>query len=135
MLLVRNGSEKGEGNMRERQAGFTLIELLVVVAIIGFLAAIAIPQYMSYKRSSLDAASESVIHNLATALEGYFVANQTYGGATLANLETSYGYKPSQGVTAGITEVDGTHYVITASAAGGNGTLTFDSRLGAISGP
>lgn len=121
--------------MRERQAGFTLIELLVVVAIIGFLAAIAVPQYMSYKRNGLDAGSESVIHNLATALEGYFVANQTYDGATLVDLEASYGYRPSQGVTAGIPEVDGTHYVITASAAGGNGALTFDSRTGLISGP
>lgn len=60
------------------QAGFTLIELLVVVAIVGILAAIAIPQFNSYRVRSFDSRSVSDIHNAAIAEEGYFAANEHY---------------------------------------------------------
>jgi type IV pilus assembly protein PilA len=49
---------------------------LVVLAIIGILAAIAIPQYANYKQSSLDAQAKSDLNNMATAMEGYFGSNR-----------------------------------------------------------
>lgn len=58
--------------------GFTLIELLIVVAIIGILAAIAIPQFSSYRAKAYNSAATSDLKNLKTNLEMFFTENQKY---------------------------------------------------------
>jgi prepilin-type N-terminal cleavage/methylation domain-containing protein len=120
--------------MKRSEGGFTLIEVLVVVAIIGVLSAIAIPQYASYKQQGLDADARASLHNMATAMEAYFVTAGDYTGASLATLEASYGYRPSADVAAAIATADTSHYVLTAAMAGGSGTFSFDSNTGVISG-
>jgi len=63
---------------RKNQKGFTLIELLIVVAIIGILAAIAIPQFASYRQKAYNSAAQSDLKNLKTGMEAYMADNQDY---------------------------------------------------------
>ena len=63
--------------LRSRK-GFTLIELLIVVAIIGILAAIAIPQFSSYRAKSYNSAAQSDLRNAKTNLESFYADNQQY---------------------------------------------------------
>jgi len=58
--------------------GFTLIELLIVVAIIGILAAIAIPQFAAYRMRGYNAAAQSDLKNFKSAMEAYFADNSSY---------------------------------------------------------
>jgi len=65
-------------NKLRSKKGFTLIELLIVVAIIGILAAIAIPQFSSYRIKAFNSAASSDLRNLKTGLEAAYSDNQFY---------------------------------------------------------
>lgn len=117
--------------MRNKQ-GFTLIELLIVVAIIGILAAIAIPQFSAYRQKGFNSSAVSDIKNAKTAEESLFADNQTYGWSELpGTLATAAGTggtgTPLVGATpptgkvfalAGL-KADGTVAVVGASVSNG----------------
>jgi prepilin-type N-terminal cleavage/methylation domain-containing protein len=65
-------------SLNNKDNGFTLIELLVVIIIIGILAAIAIPVFLSQREKAVDASEKSDARTIATEMETYFTDAETY---------------------------------------------------------
>ena len=99
-------------NKMKDQKGFTLIELMIVIAIIGILAAIAIPQFSAYRKRSYDSSAQSDLRNAATAQEAYYVDNSTYCNDTATLIGPTYGLYLSNRVEFTIGSVDVSRYVM-----------------------
>ncbi|MGL5727230.1 MAG: pilin, partial [Plesiomonas sp.] len=64
--------------MNKMKQGFTLIELMIVVAVIGVLAAIAIPQYQNYVAKAEIGAALSTLASLKTNVEDHIASNGSF---------------------------------------------------------
>ena len=117
---------------KKNEKGFTLIELMIVIAIIGILAAIAIPQFSAYRVRSFNSASTADIRNAATAQEAYFVDNQSYCGTVGTLTGSTYGLYLSDNVTLAVTSTTTSGYAMTASHAKGDKTFSLTGPGGTI---
>lgn len=118
--------------LKSNSKGFTLIELMIVIAIIGILAAIAIPQFTAYRTRAYNSSATSDIRNAATAQEAYYVVNRCYSSVLDRLIGTNYGlYNISRGVS---VDVDGDNqsYTLTAFHSSGNKTYSILGPGGVI---
>ncbi|ANQ17947.1 pilin [Vibrio natriegens] len=99
-----------KSNKQKKQQGFTLIELMIVVAVIGVLAAIAIPQYQNYVAKSELGAGLATITSIRTNVEDYMVTTGSFPDNSTA------GQKPED---LGVIQPK-------------NGTISFDKEKGLI---
>jgi len=100
----------------KKQQGFTLIELMIVVAIIGILAAIALPAYQDYTLRAKVSEGIALAGGAKTAVSEYYISENAW---------------PSSNASAGLSAISGTTNVVDSVVVAGSGviTVTFGSDV------
>jgi len=103
------------------EKGFTLIELMIVVAIIGILAAIAIPNFMNYQCKAKQSEVKSNLGNIRTAQEAYFAEYDWYGTTSAA---IGFSAKGTPRYTYSYSGRSSTAFIVTGSSTSIKGAST-----------
>lgn len=116
-----------------QEQGFSLLELLVVLTITAALAAVAIPQYSTFRARAFDTRALSDLRNVAIAEEANFIDSEKYLTCKDAACEALPGIgRLSKGVSLGITALE-TQFTGQASHFQGTGRVfRWDSEMGGL---
>jgi type IV pilus assembly protein PilA len=140
MMTLDMHTDAPKTRRAQDERGFTLIELLVVILIIGILAAIAIPSFLSQKSKATDSSAKELARTAETTAETYATDhNGEYSWGTSAQgLTELHAYEPTIQTAAGsgnayLSEATGgaSSYKVTATSTSGH-TFSITKSAGVI---
>ena len=108
--------------------GFTLVEMLIAIAIIGTLAAVAIPKYNQYKIRGYDAHSKQTLNNIYQLCKAYWIDTNPLEACDLSTIKsTYYGFHQHPDVTATLSPLPHDKFCASAKHKDSTSTYSIDS--------